>query len=164
MAKVRAYPDIETTGLSREWCEMTVVGIGVERNRKIQLRQLVGEEITRRRISRALSGVDVIYTYNGKRFDLPFIEAHLGLDLEERFFHRDLMFDCWKQKLKGGLKVVERKLKIKRRFLHINGFMAVKLWWAYINDNDRWALEALLEYNKEDVVNLRALRRKLGVS
>ena len=164
MAKVRAYLDIETTGLSRDLCEMTVVGIGVEQNRKVQVRQLVGDEITRRRIIRALKGVNEIYTYNGSRFDLPFIEALLGIDLEERFLHRDLMYDCWKRKLKGGLKVVERKLKIKRHLLHIDGFMAVKLWWAYINDNERWALEALLEYNREDVVNLRALRRKLGVS
>jgi uncharacterized protein YprB with RNaseH-like and TPR domain len=35
------------------------------------------------------------------------------------------------------------------------------LWWRYQIDHDRKALDLLLEYNKEDVVNLLALRRKL---
>jgi uncharacterized protein YprB with RNaseH-like and TPR domain len=35
------------------------------------------------------------------------------------------------------------------------------LWWRYQIDHDRKALDLLLEYNKEDVLNLLALRRKL---
>ena len=74
------------------------------------------------------------------------------------------MYDCWKHKLKGGLKAVERKLGIKRKLADVNGYMAVKLWWQYYNDNDREALDKLLLYNREDVTNLKKLRLKLGVS
>jgi uncharacterized protein YprB with RNaseH-like and TPR domain len=35
------------------------------------------------------------------------------------------------------------------------------LWWRYQIDHDRKALALLLEYNKEDVLNLMVLRRKL---
>jgi hypothetical protein len=41
--------------------------------------------------------------------------------------------------------------------------MAVRLWWNYVNDKDEGALKTLLEYNREDVVNLKVLREKLGV-
>jgi uncharacterized protein YprB with RNaseH-like and TPR domain len=73
------------------------------------------------------------------------------------------MYDCWAQKLKGGLKKVEEKLGIARATKGIDGWMAVQLWWDYINNRDADALRTLLEYNREDVVNLRTLRNKLGV-
>jgi uncharacterized protein YprB with RNaseH-like and TPR domain len=39
---------------------------------------------------------------------------------------------------------------------------AVSLWWRYQINGGGEALRLLLEYNKEDVVNLIALKRKLG--
>ncbi len=38
---------------------------------------------------------------------------------------------------------------------------AVKLWWKYVDSFDLEALKKLLEYNKEDVVNLKILRERL---
>ena len=72
------------------------------------------------------------------------------------------MYDCWKQDLKGGLKIVEQKLGIHRRLKDIDGFMAVRLWWDYVNTKNESALKTLLDYNKEDVVNLTALRNRLN--
>lgn len=43
----------------------------------------------------------------------------------------------------------------------VNGYEAVKLWWSYVNDNDKDALATLLEYNKEDVINLKTLKEML---
>jgi uncharacterized protein YprB with RNaseH-like and TPR domain len=45
----------------------------------------------------------------------------------------------------------------------VDGYVAVQLWWEYVNNNNKQALRTLLEYNAEDVVNLRVLRRELGV-
>ncbi len=73
------------------------------------------------------------------------------------------MYDCWRQNLKGGLKVVEARLGIGRRLTEVDGFMAVRLWWDYVNNANTQALHTLLEYNREDVVNLHVLRDKLGV-
>ncbi len=160
----RAYIDIETTGLSKNYCEITVIGIGFEQGRKVKVVQLMGRSISRSRLLRELRGVDMVYSYNGSRFDLPFIKAELNVDLKQVVAHRDLMYDCWKHKLKGGLKAVERKLGIKRKLADVDGYMAVKLWWQYYNDNDREALDKLLLYNREDVTNLKKLRLKLGVS
>jgi len=37
----------------------------------------------------------------------------------------------------------------------------VILWWRYVNDYDEEALATLLEYNKEDVINLKTLKERL---
>jgi len=161
--KYRAYLDIETTGFSRYDCELTVIGIALEKARKCQIVQLIQDDLYEERLLKALKGVDEIYSYNGSRFDLPFVETKLGVDLKECFKHTDMMYDCWRQNLYGGLKVVEQLLGINRKLTEVDGYMAVQLWYDYVNNNNKQSLQMLLDYNQEDVINLRVLRRKLGV-
>jgi uncharacterized protein len=156
-----AYLDIETTGLSPANCEITVIGIHICDGDETNFVQLVGRDITADNTLDALNGVGVIHTYNGHRFDLPFIHRKLGINLEELFSHRDLMYDCWKNNLRGGFKAVECQLGIDRNLKGINGYDAVRLWWRYVDAFDLEALNTLLQYNKEDVLNLRALKEKL---
>jgi len=156
-----AYLDIETTGLSSFYDDITVVGIYLANDTGNRLVQLVGGDVTRVNLLRTLRCVDTIYTYNGSRFDLPFINLRLGVNLREHFHHRDLMYDCWSNNLYGGFKSVERQLGILRRVRGIGGAEAVILWSRYQIDHDRKALDLLLEYNREDVVNLMTLRGKL---
>ena len=158
---IEAYLDIETTGLSPWGCEITVIGIYLCHGSETRFIQLVGKDITADSISEALEGVKVIYTYNGSRFDLPFIQSRLGTNLTQSFAHRDLMYDCWRCNLYGGFKSVERQLGIERRLRGIDGFEAVRLWWRYVDNFDLDALNLLLQYNREDVVNLKALKEKL---
>ncbi|MFO8143474.1 MAG: ribonuclease H-like domain-containing protein [Dehalococcoidales bacterium] len=155
---LEAFLDIETTGLSSEFCEITVVGIHRIDGPDSTFIQLVGREISAESILKALGGVDIIYTYNGSRFDIPFICDCLRINLAGLFRHRDLMYDCWQRNLYGGLKRVEMQLGIPRRLTEINGYQAVRLWWRYVNDRDREALRTLLEYNREDVINLKTLK------
>ena len=161
--KYRAYLDIETTGFSRNYCYLTVIGIALEKNRKCQVVQFIEDNLYEAKLLKNLKGIDEIYTYNGSRFDLPFIEAKLGIDLKSHFKHTDLMYDCWRHNLKGGLKVVEQLLGINRKLKGVDGYMAVQLWYDYVNNNNEESLRTLLAYNEEDIVNLRVLRRKLKV-
>jgi uncharacterized protein YprB with RNaseH-like and TPR domain len=158
---LEAYIDIETTGLMYGSSEITVVGIYLVRGSKTNFVQFVGRDITADAIMEALEGVEVIYTYNGSRFDLPFIKSQYGIDLESIFHHRDLMYDCWSKNLRGGLKGVEKQVGISRNLPDMNGLEAVKLWWKYVDSFDLDALDKLCEYNKEDVVNLKTLREIL---
>jgi uncharacterized protein YprB with RNaseH-like and TPR domain len=161
MITSEAYLDIETTGLAPSGCDITVIGIHLCRGSEVDFVQLVGKDITAAGILECLDGTDVLYTYNGSRFDLPFIQAVLGVNLAEMFRHRDLMFDCWRNGLYGGLKGVERQLGISRKLPDMNGWEAVKLWWRYVESFDLDALNRLLEYNKEDVLNLKTLKNRL---
>ena len=153
-----AYLDIETTGLSAEYCQITVIGIYMTNGKEERFVQLVGDKINADNILEAMEGVIELYTYNGRRFDLPFIHSRHGVNLEKLYYHTDLMNHCWRHNLRGGLKKVEQLLGIERKLKDVNGLEAVRLWWRYVNDYDETALKTLLEYNKEDCINLKVLK------
>ena len=156
-----AYLDIETTGLSCQYADITVIGIYLGNGSDSRLVQLVGSDVNIDNLLEAVDGVNTIYTYNGSRFDLPFICGSLGIDLETIADHHDLMYDCWRCNLFGGFKVVEQELGIPRRLQGITGLDAVLLWQRYQCYGDEKALATLLEYNREDAINLKVLRERL---
>jgi len=158
-----AYLDIETTGLSSLYNYITVIGIYLVNGGRAKVVQLVDKEVTPKNLLANMEDVHIIYTYNGKRFDLPFINDALGVNLHDHCRHHDLMYDCWRCNLRGGFKAVEAQLGIPRKLKGVNGYEAVLLWWDYKNYGDRRALKRLLRYNQEDVVNLKALRERLPV-
>ena len=157
-----AYLDIETTGLSAFHDDITVIGIYLINGSDARLVQLVGKEVTGDNLLETLGDVHTIFTYNGSRFDLPFIGDSLGLNLTDCYYHHDLMYDCWRNNLYGGFKAVERQLSIPRQLKGVGGLEAIMLWWRYQKGGDQNALDLLLQYNKEDVVNLKALRERLA--
>ncbi len=161
--KCSAYLDIETTGLSPSSGEITVVGLYREGFSGNGLIQLIGEEISSSRLSEITRDIKRLYTYNGSRFDLPFIREKLGIDLNECCHHNDLMYSCWERNLYGGLKSVERQLGIERTLQDIDGWVAVQLWHDYRENGNRDSLDRLLRYNAEDVLNLKKLRLLLDL-
>ena len=151
---MKAYLDIETSFGG----EITIIGVFCPPDRVIQL---VGEEVNSTNLWNALEGVSEILTYNGARFDLPVIKRAAKLDLGRFFECRDLMYECWKRNLYGGLKKVEEKLGIERLSKGIDGVEAMRLWERFRRYRDEEALQSLLEYNREDVVNLYHLEAYL---
>ncbi len=149
---MKAYLDIETCAGGA----VTVVGIYRDDR---GLRQLVSGEITDVAVWEALEGVDTLCTYNGDRFDLPILERRTGLNLRARFKSLDLLRECRRVGLKGGLKRMEERFGIVRATRGMNGWDALQLWARYENEADQEALRMLLEYNREDVMNLVQLER-----
>jgi uncharacterized protein len=149
---MKAYLDIETCAGG----QVTVVGIYREDR---GLLQLVGGEITDMKVWEALDGVETLCTFNGDRFDLPRLERQTRLDLRSRFRSLDLLRECRRVGLTGGLKQMEERFGIARSTRGMNGWDALQLWARYEGDDDRDALKLLLEYNREDVMNLVQLER-----
>jgi uncharacterized protein len=149
---MKAYLDIETCAGG----QVTVVGIYREDR---GLLQLVGGEITDMKVWEALDGVETLCTFNGDRFDLPLLERQTRLDLRSRFRSLDLLRECRRVGLTGGLKQMEERFGIARSTRGMNGWDALQLWARYEGDDDRDALKLLLEYNREDVMNLVQLER-----
>jgi len=152
---MRAYLDIETSFQGA----ITVVGLYTEARGMIQL---VGGMVTDLAVWRALEGVETICTYNGSRFDLPVIRKRLGLDLNRECRSHDLMYDCWRHGLFGGLKRVEEQLGIARGSKGIDGWDAMRLWSRFEDVGDEEALDTLLMYNRDDVLNLPVLEAYLS--
>ncbi|MEA3436217.1 MAG: ribonuclease H-like domain-containing protein [Thermodesulfobacteriota bacterium] len=98
----------------------------------------------------------LIISYNGKSFDIPFIERFFSIKLDHA--HIDLRFVLSSLGYKGGLKACETALGIDRGDIKgIDGFFAVLLWNDYLKNENQKSLETLLAYNIEDVVNLEKL-------
>lgn len=145
-----AYLDIETTGLSSN-NEITSIALYDGKNIKTyingrNLNQFIDD----------LSKYRVLVTYNGKNFDLPFIEKYFKTKLNQA--HIDLRYILAGLGIKGGLKGSEKHFGISRNELEgVNGFFAVLLWDEYKKHKNEKALESLVRYNIEDTVNLEKL-------
>lgn len=145
------YLDIETTGLSRE--ESIITTIALYDGSAIHT-YVHGENMEQ--FKDDIDRYDLIVTFNGKRFDLPMLERHLGISFRQ--VHIDLRFVLQSIGIAGGLKRCEKKLGISRGALDgLDGYGAVLLWREYERTGDRRALETLLAYNVEDTVNLEQL-------
>ncbi|GAB4302924.1 MAG: ribonuclease H-like domain-containing protein [Myxococcota bacterium] len=95
-------------------------------------------------------------TYNGKCFDMPFIARFFGVEVN--IPHIDLRYPLKAVGLCGGVKKVEKRLGISRGELDgVDGYMAVLLWGEYKSRGNLRALETLIAYNIEDVVNLEKI-------
>lgn len=105
---------------------------------------------------RDIARYTTIVSYNGKAFDVPFIEKYFRTKLCHA--HIDLRFVLKSLGYTGGLKGCEAKLGIERGELQgLDGYFAVLLWHDYYHNNNSKALETLLAYNIEDTVNLETL-------
>ncbi|MFH1612580.1 MAG: ribonuclease H-like domain-containing protein [bacterium] len=159
--KTIAYLDIETTGLSPFSSDLTVIGLYIENKNEHKIIQLIENEISAEKLLKIIENVEVIYTYNGEKFDLPFIEEKIKINITNYCNHKDLMYECWKRNLYGGQKKVEQNLGITRKLLEVDGKVAIDLWNNYKLYNDKKSLITLLEYNKEDISNLRLIKQAL---
>jgi len=147
------FLDIETN-----WDrEITVVGFS---SRMTGLVQLVGAEITRRRLLKELPRKGHLYTYNGHSFDCVCIRHQLGIDLRESFDSRDLRWICQRLGMMGGQKAIEDHIGVKRALANMDGRDAIRLWQQYRRGKQD-ALETLLSYNAEDVAGLTAIKKHL---
>ena len=147
-----AFLDIETTGLSPDRSIITLVGILDSHGYHAFIH---GQNLTDLR--EAIEKYDLIVTYNGVSFDLPFIERHFG-SLFRNTPHVDVMFPLHRLGLKGGLKSVERRLQVGRptELSSLNGHDAVRMWRMWTAGDDG-ALKTLVRYNAEDVLSLPKL-------
>lgn len=146
-----AYVDIETTGLSRYTDIITMIGIY---DGNIAKSYVAGADLDE--AYKKLNEFDIVVTFNGKTFDMPFIEYKSNKKYD--LIHLDLRFMLKEFGLAGGLKNIEKELGITRpdEVDGVDGFEAVRLWRKYKN-GDEGALRKLLIYNKEDIVNLKYL-------
>lgn len=145
------FLDIETTGLDKRHDDVTVVGTYRDGDTRTLVR---GRDLTPAAVRRELDRSSLLVTFNGKRFDVPFLESAFDLQLDVP--HVDLLYPARRIGLTGGLKTIEDTIGIDRDRPDISGRDAVRLWRAH-QRGDPDALDRLCDYNREDVVNLEVV-------
>ncbi len=138
------FLDIETTGLDPHTSVVTTVSVCYDGNTRTLVR---GDDLTADALQVALQPHDILVTFNGKRFDVPFLEQEFGLSID--VVHLDLLYPCRRLGLTGGLEAVETALGLDRTGPDISGADAVRLWREYERGRDG-ALETLISYNRDD--------------
>ncbi|MGD8209151.1 MAG: ribonuclease H-like domain-containing protein [Desulfobacterales bacterium] len=145
------YLDIETTGLDRYFNDITTIAL--YDGESIQT-YVLGQNLED--FIEDIQKYKVIVSYNGKSFDVPFLEHYFNIRLD--YAHIDLRYVFYSLEFKGGLKGCERQLGMDRGDLRdIDGFFAVLLWDEYHKTGNQKALETLLAYNIKDTVTLENL-------
>lgn len=144
------FLDIETTGLNPPQDYVTAITIFDGKRIKTFI-----QGINLPKFKEEIMKYKVIVTFNGKCFDIPFLEHHLGIKFPQ--VHLDLRFILRSLGFRGGLKACEKSIGIDRGELrNVNGYTAVLLWQKY-REGCPEALETLLAYNVADTVNLEKL-------
>ncbi len=145
-----AFLDIETTGLLG-YGHVTTVALYDGRTIRHYVHGVNLDDFVR-----DVAAYPLLVTYNGKSFDVPYLERCLPVRLDQA--HIDLRHVLKSLGLVGGLKSCERQLGIHRPGLEeVDGYVAVLLWHDYQRRRDPRTLESLLAYNVQDAVNLETL-------
>ncbi len=147
-----AFLDIETTGLYLGADAITLIGLFDGQTTKVFIRGINLQEF-----ASEIAKYSLIVTFNGKRFDIPFIRRTFG-ELSSYQAHIDLLYPLRKLGYRGGLKTIEVQLGLERdgALKEVDGLLAVLLWHEYQRAN-KAALSTLVRYNLEDVVSLQYL-------
>lgn len=145
------YLDIETDG-GQSGQSVTLIGLYDGREFKALVK---GHDLEQFRD--LLSHYSMVVTFFGAGFDIPMLQKRFK-DLGFDQIHLDLCFALKRLGYRGGLKKIERQLGIVRADLAdgLDGRDAIRLWREHERGSPS-ALDQLIAYNREDVVNLERL-------
>jgi predicted nuclease with RNAse H fold/dephospho-CoA kinase len=150
------FLDVETTGLSWFYDDLTIVGWAIDGSYCLHV---AGDNP--RPLIKALRTAHTLITFNGTLFDLRFLKKTFG-EIELPAVHIDLRYLAKRVGLVGGQKAIERELKLPRRvgFEEMDGAEAVLLWHRYLRGDEK-ALSRLIDYNRHDVLGMCGILDKV---
>jgi hypothetical protein len=174
--------DIETTGLSPYGSQLILSGFLLPREDGLVLTQYFAESLSEEEeVLRAtldvLASLDVVVTYNGRGFDIPFVEARAkrllrgsnqadgGMDVPYPY-NLDLYtvvrkFSPLRQYLPNlKQKTLEDFLGLwENRMDEISGAESAAMYMDYLIDREPETEEKILLHNRDDVIQLYRLLR-----
>jgi len=163
-----AFVDCETTGLSGGAGTMAfLIAVGRPVKSGFQIKQFFMPEPANERglleaVEQSLSDVDVLWTYNGKCFDIPLLEtrfrfwrmgfdpgkyAHVDLLIPTRVLFHSRIGDCSLTSLE------ERILKVAR-IEDLPGAEVPQAYFEYLQTGRSPRLHRVFEHNRVDVLSL----------
>ncbi|MDR2771156.1 MAG: ribonuclease H-like domain-containing protein [Clostridiales Family XIII bacterium] len=170
--------DIETTGLGASRAKLILGGILTPCGGGVRVRQFFAEGAHEEAellalYTEALDEADVLFSYNGDRFDIPFVNERLAQRRRPPAFGGCLSVDLYRvlrrhSKLGDALpnlkqKTVEGYLGLGRaREDRITGADSVRLYYEYTATKDPKLLQYILLHNSDDLLQLARILRVFG--
>lgn len=165
--------DIETTGLSPERCKVILAGLAIPDTNAIRTIQILADDPSEepqvlRALLDELDKLDMVITFNGKMFDMPFVEKRCAKAMVH--MNRPLPYNLdMYQAIKGHSplrrmlpnlkqKTVEDFLGLwEHREDEISGADSVELYYIYAGEKDERLRDVILLHNHDDIVQLSKL-------
>ena len=163
------FLDIETTGLSRKFNQIYLIGLVYfnEEKNKWNLKQLFAKNIEQEKIllekfNSFIDNFNLLITYNGDSFDIPFIKYRFKEhNIDSNIYNID-SFDIYR-KIKAEspylnfnnfkLKTIEEALGIYREDEY-SGKDCINFYYQYMNKKDDILKEKILKHNYDDLYYL----------
>ena len=168
--------DIETTGFSRKYCNVYLIGCMYFSNNELMYAQWLAENFNDEAnvlmaFHKFLKRFNTIIHFNGNAFDIPFVKERgekYNLDFD---FDRFNSIDIYKplSKLNHILNLENQKQKTFEKALNIkrtdpfSGGELVEVFKHYVESKDERLIFPLLLHNREDVINMGKLISLLSV-
>ncbi len=163
------FLDIETTGLSRKYNQIYLIGLVYYNKEKSNwnLVQLFANSLDKEKeilesLNDILLNFDFIISYNGDSFDIPFIKYRMKYYKIENKIEKINSFDIYR-KIKNNdsylgfenlkLKTVEKNLGIYRNDKY-SGKDCINFYFEYINTQDINLKKNILKHNYDDLYYL----------
>lgn len=166
-----AFFDLESLGLFGR--PLVLLGLARPADGGLQVEQYVIRSITEERAAlvaavEALTQATALVTYNGRAFDVNYLEERLsyyGLYREIDRPNFDLLYParrCFKHLLSDcRLETVERHILGIERPFDVPSALIPDFYNTYLEERNIGPLVAIIEHNKQDLVSLAALLSKL---
>lgn len=166
------FMDIETTGFSRSYDSVYLIGYLYYENQSFWLEQHLAESLMDEMAlleshAERMDDFSLCVTFNGEMFDIPFIESrwealHIqgqpaeirSLDLLRKYRPYSKIFEWPNCKLK----TIEAFLGIDREDA-FDGGQLIEVFYEYARTNDSQLEKVLLLHNYEDILNMPRLLR-----
>lgn len=162
------FLDIESMGL-RPSKSLFLVGLLLCRGKRVVLRQYLARHPKEEgpllsSLAQDLANYQILITYNGKRFDLPYIEkrmAYHGLVFGWERFHIDLLWHA-KKSYRGVLPdcrliTLEENILSQKRHDDVPGSRIPQVYNSFVKSQDPAVMQEILEHNALDLISLYKL-------
>lgn len=158
--------DIETLGLNPQFYPIILIGMSYEESGKYIVEQIFAEDILEEEnilgeFKERIDPLDVIVSYNGKNFDVPYINKRMEryrLDFSLNNEHLDVI--CYVRPNKRRLGLQSCSLKNVEKYLDLNrddtidGAESITLYNRYVKSREDALKQKIMLHNFEDVYNL----------
>lgn len=165
------FLDIETTGLGNT--PLFLIGLMVAGDTGLVIRQYLARDYGEEAAVTALFAEEIVdksllITFNGKSFDLPYIEARAaahGVPLIADVAHLDLLHEArraWRGRTPNHkLQTLERHICGRDRHDDIPGAEVPEAYHAFVRTGDARDLARIMEHNRLDLLTLADLLNRI---
>ncbi len=164
--------DIETMGLST-FNPVILIGVARFENGALSVKQFLARDIDEEKsilfeFMKMITDKSAFVTFNGKKFDVPFIAERLryhGLCYDLRRANFDLLLfsrRVWRGKLPNcRLLTIEKHVLGINREEDVDSYLVPYFYREYLRHKNPGPLVPLIEHNRQDVLSLSLLFSKL---